>query len=200
VLDKDVSEEYLLANPHLYRESQAGRDMTAAKILAWIFRAAYQALVILATSLLLSVTISADGMIMDYYSASMLAYTALLIIQTITIAIETHNFTWINHIAVWGTLFLYFITVVIYNVIPAIEIYYVMLRLFSDKLFWLGIMLITVMAGAPIVATYYYQFQYQPWPHQIARKKELTKNKKGSQLLHRTGENAAEKDALLEID
>eukprot|EP00002_Diphylleia_rotans_P012715 TRINITY_DN248_c0_g1_i1.p1 TRINITY_DN248_c0_g1~~TRINITY_DN248_c0_g1_i1.p1 ORF type:complete len:174 (-),score=33.43 TRINITY_DN248_c0_g1_i1:71-592(-) len=87
---------------------------------------------------------------MDYESLSMVAFSSLIVIQTLTLAQETRYFTAMNHGVIWGTCLFYFFIIWLYNLIPAFDMYTVMNRLYADISFWFAIMVTTFLAITPV--------------------------------------------------
>eukprot|EP00002_Diphylleia_rotans_P025424 TRINITY_DN5023_c0_g1_i2.p1 TRINITY_DN5023_c0_g1~~TRINITY_DN5023_c0_g1_i2.p1 ORF type:complete len:1147 (-),score=229.78 TRINITY_DN5023_c0_g1_i2:131-3571(-) len=152
-LDIDVPISTLLRDPSHYREAESGKFMNAITFFSYFARAVYQACIILVVTIFSFNYTWAhvdDGSPMDYESISMISFTALIVIQTITLALETRYFTILNHIVIWGACLLYFFTVWTYNLIEAFDMYTVMNRLFGDPSFWLSVVVIVHLAIVPV--------------------------------------------------
>ena len=63
--------------------------------------------------------------------------------------------TWVNHIALWGTLITYSITMTIVNLIPGV-MYGVVSRLRSDSSYWLTVLLCVAFAIVPVYGIRFY--------------------------------------------
>lgn len=100
---------------------------------------------------LTSSKVQQDGHPIGYASLSMVAYTSLILVNTFTLIAESkyslfvscsnccRNLTMINHIVIWGTLFVYFITMVIANAIADESFYWIMFTLYSSPMYWFGV-------------------------------------------------------------
>ena len=93
-----------------------------------------------------------DGSPMDYASVGLVAYSASIILMNLTIAFETHTFTWINHVVVWGSILTYFPIVWIANLLPDLDMYFTMNRLFANWTFWTSVLLMVVASSVAFVA------------------------------------------------
>eukprot|EP00003_Mantamonas_plastica_P003630 TRINITY_DN1285_c0_g1_i1.p1 TRINITY_DN1285_c0_g1~~TRINITY_DN1285_c0_g1_i1.p1 ORF type:complete len:812 (+),score=295.79 TRINITY_DN1285_c0_g1_i1:1042-3477(+) len=179
-LDKDVQEESVFAHPYLYLDGQKNRFLNTSTIAWWIVRGFYQGLITLLVMLSIyndSWLHPLDGKPMDYLSISTPAYTAVIIIQTATIAYETNEFTGWNHFVIWGSLVFYFISMIAYNMTPGFEYFGVFTRLMTEPGFWLSTILTAWLCMMPIIATKYYYFTYHPMPNQLVRQMEAVYRK-----------------------
>jgi len=164
VLDKDLPEHTISSYPFLYKDSQCGRSFNLPVFALWFVRAIFQALVVYLLSLGVFYYSPVGS---NYASLSLTPFTVAIIVQTFTIAIESHSITIINHLLIWGTLASYFLVISIANLIPELDMYYSMNSLYSIPIFWLCIALVSVAAILPIVALKYIFYNYFPTPSQI---------------------------------
>jgi len=164
VLDKDVHEKNLLLLPRLYRETQASTFLNASVFSQWLVRALFQAAIVFFSAKVIF------GDILDLSSFSMVCYTACIIIQTLTIVIESYYLTWLNHLVIWGTLAAYFGIIAFLSYIVQDEFHSVMFVLFEDITFWLALAIITAGAMLPIVVIKSYVFNYRPQHFQEVQK------------------------------
>eukprot|EP01118_Nematostelium_gracile_P011223 TRINITY_DN3953_c0_g1_i1.p1 TRINITY_DN3953_c0_g1~~TRINITY_DN3953_c0_g1_i1.p1 ORF type:complete len:379 (-),score=66.07 TRINITY_DN3953_c0_g1_i1:95-1210(-) len=152
-LDRDIPEHIILKQPWLYQESQSGKFLSHWTMGGWIVRSLLQSItVFFFTISTFGDSINAmSGFPMDYESISVISYTALILINTLTIMNESHNLTWLNMCAVWGTLVCYFIAIVIFNYVESVSLFGATIRLMSEPLFWLMLLLTTISTMSPVV-------------------------------------------------
>jgi phospholipid-translocating ATPase len=191
-LDKDVSEENLLSNPHLYHETQKGKcalqcssictpfemflpfsvdlDMNAKVLAYWFVRTAAQSTIVFALSYLIfgEHYLQPTGQAPDFSTLSAVVYGICITIQTFTILIESNQLTFLNHVVIWGTMVSYFLAMLVLNMIsPFLQS--VMFRLFMDPNFWAGLALTVFIAFGPFIALKYITFNYNPMQYQVVQ-------------------------------
>jgi len=116
-LDRDVSQTALLNKSlyktrNVYRHGADSEFMNIKTIGAWLIRGSLQGIICAWLVLqIYSDTMEPDGTVMDNDTTSMVAYTAVITIQTITVIIESSSCTWINHAVIWSCfgLFIFYI-------------------------------------------------------------------------------------------
>ncbi|KAJ3450633.1 putative phospholipid-transporting atpase [Anaeramoeba flamelloides] len=175
--DKDVSEELIYLNPQLYLDSSKGRFFNKKTLFWWFVRAVYQGAI---TMLFLAFIFkdrdylyAMDGSGADQALISMTGFTAVLLLQTFTLALETKHWTLYNHLIIWGFLIFYYLSSLLANSLPNFEMYYAMFRTFSDPIHWLACLLINVVAQLPVVIAKYWSSQYTPTRADLIREKEV---------------------------
>ncbi|KAI0238925.1 hypothetical protein L0F63_005201 [Massospora cicadina] len=115
-VDKDISEEHLLATPSLYQHAP-GRDphyLLLSGTFRWLSWAIVQGLLIL----VLAVVLDLEGGLGTFalgtpgagLGLSYMAYSAVVVTVQLTLAFATNHFTWLNHAAIWGGVSVYFAT------------------------------------------------------------------------------------------
>jgi len=163
IFDKDLAETTIMNNPFLYRDSQSGRSFNLLVFSGWFFRALLQAFVVF----VVTVTVYLHEVGSDYATIALPAFTIGIIVQTLTVAIESHYLTSINHLLIWGTLIAYFIVISIANILPALDMYSSMITLYATPDYWLCILLVSVGTILPVIAVKYIYYNYFPSPAQI---------------------------------
>jgi phospholipid-translocating ATPase len=171
VLDKDVTESSLLRIPQIYQYSQNGYYMNARTMLLWFLRAVYQAVVIYIVCFGVYGTRFASvlsGRPMDYWAIGLVPYSAVLTIQMVTMALETNYWTWINHVLIWGSYILYIVLSLAISSVPLIKsagienLYWTYINLFSDPIFYLTVILATVLAILPVAIVKTFTTNFYP--------------------------------------
>eukprot|EP01114_Cavostelium_apophysatum_P012672 TRINITY_DN2894_c0_g1_i2.p1 TRINITY_DN2894_c0_g1~~TRINITY_DN2894_c0_g1_i2.p1 ORF type:complete len:1114 (+),score=267.19 TRINITY_DN2894_c0_g1_i2:219-3344(+) len=161
VLDKDHPEYYLMSNPILYRDCQKNKFFNYRTLFYWFTRALFQGIVVFTfTVLFYHDSIERDGVESNsgYDSMSNVAYTSLILINTFTILLESRNLTWINHFIIWGCLATYWASITVLNLFPTLNVipYDVMNHLFRTPLYWLTVLISTLMALLPVYLLNWY--------------------------------------------
>jgi len=146
ILDKDVPEYKIWNNPSLYIETQRGANLNIKTIILWSLRAFLQALIVFLTTIFAYYGTGTA----DYNSVSMVTYTAVIFVNSLTVATESNSMTWVNHLGIWGSIVAYFVLMTIINSFPASTMYYVMFHLFGKPTFWFTALIATVVAMIPV--------------------------------------------------
>lgn len=170
-LDKDINEQNLLLNPQLYHETQNGRFINTFTLLYWFVRSFAQSAIVFFCVIMLSHNHAANGRPSDWISISNMAYGACVIVQTLTIFLESNQLTFINQIVIWGTVVVYFAAMLILDVaLPSFN--GVMTGLFSDPVFWFGLILAVCAAILPIIALRFIMITWFPTRSQLVQRME----------------------------
>ncbi|KAJ6241987.1 putative phospholipid-transporting atpase [Anaeramoeba flamelloides] len=183
LLDKDVSEESVYLNPHLYRDSSQGRFYNKKTLFWWFIRAIYQG--VLAMVMLAGIyqgrgyIYPSDASGIDNQLLSMTGFTIVIQIQTFTMALETKHWTFYNHFIIWGFLVFFYISTIIANTLPNLEIYYLLFRAYSDPIHWLSCVLINTIVLAPVIIAKYWSAQYIPNRADLVREREVYYRSRG---------------------
>lgn len=175
-LDKDINEQNLLLNPQLYHETQSGRFINTFTILYWFVRSFAQSALVFFCVIMLGHDRTRNGFPSDWISTSSMAYGACVIVQCLTIFLESNQLTVIHHVVIWGTLALYFLAMMVIDVI--IPVFNgVVFGLFSDPVFWFGLVLAVAAAILPIVALRFIMITWFPTRSQLVQRMESLSSK-----------------------
>ena len=138
-MDKDVAPEVVCRYPQLYRAGQRSTSYSIRTMAWWFIMAVFHA----AVSLLFVVGAFGvayhhwgDGSPMDYDSISMVTYTTIVFVNTGLFLLNEHTVNVVNHFLLWGVLVAYFVMTTMYALVPFLEFYQVMIRLFVDPVYW----------------------------------------------------------------
>ncbi|CAI7795274.1 unnamed protein product [Closterium sp. NIES-53] len=119
--DQDVKAIYHLRYPRLYAQSQRNRLFTVGAIGMAMGKGMVQATILFALSflpLLLSSS-GADGRVLDLTAQGSILFTALVLAVNLELAVTIQYWTLMHHMAVWGSIALWFIFLAIVSYVPA---------------------------------------------------------------------------------
>jgi len=153
-LDQDRRAEQVLRIPSLYSESASLQWLSTPLFLSWCLRAAYQAfsvLFILAGFALFPVG-ARDGSTLDVSAADASVFSALILVQLITVATEMSYPTPYNHLINTGCLLLHVSIILIRNVWSGLGDSAMGTISASSPLMPLTVLLAAVVATAPFIA------------------------------------------------
>ncbi|XP_016843759.1 probable phospholipid-transporting ATPase IA isoform X4 [Nasonia vitripennis] len=150
LFDKVCSAETHLAHPSLYAAKNATESTFNIKVFwIWIFNALLHSALLYWLSLLAlkQDVIWGNGRDGGYLVLGNVVYTYVVVTVCGKAGLITNSWTWVTHLATWGSIILWFLFILIYsNFWPVINVGAVMLgndrMLFSSPVFWLGLILI----------------------------------------------------------
>ncbi|KAM9312630.1 phospholipid-transporting ATPase VB [Gastrophryne carolinensis] len=148
VLDKDVSDETLMSLPELYKTGQRSEAYKMSTFWIAILDAFYQSLICFFVPYF--TYYKSD---IDLFSFGTPINTATLFTILLHLAIEINNWTILHWVTIIGSIVLYFVVALVYNVIcVSCEVpspYWIMERQMSDASFYLICIITPVMALLP---------------------------------------------------
>ncbi|XP_053166190.1 phospholipid-transporting ATPase IH isoform X3 [Hemicordylus capensis] len=160
LMEQHVSPETLKRDPTLYRDVAKNAHLRWRVFIYWTFLGVFNAMVFFFGAYFLfdNTTVTSNGQLMTTNTHMMfgnwtfgtLVFTVLVFTVTLKLALDTHNWTWINHFVIWGSLLFYVVFSLLWGGIiwPFLNyqrMYYVFMQMLSSGPAWLGIvMLITV--------------------------------------------------------
>ncbi|POO03252.1 P-type ATPase, subfamily IV [Trema orientale] len=117
VLEQDVSSEVCLQFPALYQQGQRNIHFTWSRIIGWILNGTVSSLVIfLANIYILSPNaFRGDGAVADLTYLGAITYTCIIWTVNCQISLIISHFTWIQHLFIWGSIFLWYIFLFVYG-------------------------------------------------------------------------------------
>ncbi|KAL6053235.1 P-type phospholipid transporter, variant 2 [Balamuthia mandrillaris] len=157
LFDKDVHERMALQFPQLYSEGRRNIHFNIKVFLGWLINSIYHSLLIFIITVVMywenGGAMTWVGQSQGLYSMGVLMYTAVVLVVTGKLALETRSWTWLHHTALWGSLLVYFVFLVVWHSIDALhfaslgdDVYFVIYRLLEQPMFYLATFLIVVVA------------------------------------------------------
>ncbi|XP_060800774.1 probable phospholipid-transporting ATPase IA isoform X1 [Amyelois transitella] len=156
LFDKLCSSEIMLRHPVLYVPSQQGLLFNVRVFWVWAVNALLHSVLLFWLPMLLVShhVLWPSGKDGGFLVMGNFVYTYVVLTVCLKAGLATHSWTWVTHVAIWGSVAMWFIFILIYsNVYPWILIGAVMrgmdVMVFSSLLFWLGLVLVPACALAP---------------------------------------------------
>jgi phospholipid-translocating ATPase len=153
MLDKDVPEIALLQNPSIYRETVRGDSFSIQIFVGWFVRALFHGFFTVISSSILAKFYSPDGT-MDFNSLSMTSFTIVIFVQTLIMLIESHYLTYINFLAIFGSLISYLVISYVFSNYQSLGFFMSIPKLFRNASFWIFLTVFSIFAVGPIIAQY----------------------------------------------
>jgi len=98
----------------------------------------------------------------DHMLFGTIVATTLVIVVTAQVALDTSYWTWLNHLAIWGSLVFYFCLQFFYNQIFVGSYIGTMDTAMMDPTFWFTCLLSTVVLLLPVIAWRFYRSDVHP--------------------------------------
>ncbi|XP_043269148.1 probable phospholipid-transporting ATPase IA isoform X4 [Venturia canescens] len=187
LFDKVCSAETHLAHPRLYAAKNTTEATFNIKVFwVWIINALIHSSLLYWLSLLALQhdVVWENGRDGGYIVLGNFVYTYVVVTVCGKAGLVTNSWTWVTHLATWGSIILWFLFIVIYsNFWPALNVGAVMLgndrMLFTSPVFWLGLILIP--AAVLLVDVTIKAVQNTMWKplSEAAREQEIRKSDPG---------------------
>ncbi|XP_033606946.1 phospholipid-transporting ATPase IA isoform X9 [Cryptotermes secundus] len=153
LFDKVCSAETMLKYPALYKPSQ-NADLFNVKVFwVWILNSLGHSVILYWLPLLAAENdvIWSNGREGGYLLLGNIVYSYVVVTVCMKAGLVTNAWTWLTHLAIWGSIATWFIFIVIYsNFWPTIPVGAVMLgmdrMMYTSPVFWLGLFLIPFTA------------------------------------------------------
>ncbi|XP_065347057.1 probable phospholipid-transporting ATPase IA isoform X1 [Cloeon dipterum] len=156
LFDRACSADAMTKYPLLYKSSQLGSAFNRNVFWLWIFNSLFHSVLLFWLPLLAfeSDVVWSNGRDGGYLVLGNTVYSYVVMTVCLKAALVTHYWTWVTHLAIWGSIVAWFIFVVIYsNFWPLVPVGAVMAgqdrMVFSSPVFWLGLVLIPFTALLP---------------------------------------------------
>eukprot|EP00163_Fabomonas_tropica_P014185 TRINITY_DN2587_c0_g2_i3.p1 TRINITY_DN2587_c0_g2~~TRINITY_DN2587_c0_g2_i3.p1 ORF type:complete len:1203 (+),score=339.25 TRINITY_DN2587_c0_g2_i3:849-4457(+) len=151
-LDQDVSQEKSLEYPQLYMLGIHKKFYNFRVFWGWVVSAIFHSVVLF----WIPVTIfqheipSSDGTNGGMYFIGSVVYACVVVAVNLKVGLETHYWTWLNHLTIWGSIASIFVYYAVYcalwntpaNMAP--QMYFVFYRLAPLPLFWFTVIMVPI--------------------------------------------------------
>ncbi|XP_017784427.1 PREDICTED: probable phospholipid-transporting ATPase IA isoform X2 [Nicrophorus vespilloides] len=156
LFDKACSADMMILNPKLYKPSQNGQLFNVKVFWLWVCNGLFHSAILFWLPLFICQNdiIWASGQGGGYLVLGNIVYTVVVVTVCIKAGIVTNSWVWPTHCAIWGSIALWFVFIIVYsNFWPTLPIGSVMagmyIALFTSAIFWLCFILIPIMAIIP---------------------------------------------------
>ncbi|CAH2092341.1 unnamed protein product [Euphydryas editha] len=156
LFDKICSPEIMLRHPVLYIPSQQGLLFNVRVFWVWAVNALLHSVLLFWLPVLLTAhhVLWPSGRDGGYLVLGNLVYTFVVATVCLKAGLATHSWTWVTHVAIWGSLALWILFILVYsNLYPVILIGAVMRGMdrmvLSSLVFWFGLLLVPVATLLP---------------------------------------------------
>eukprot|EP00299_Pterocystis_sp_00344_P019797 c9793_g1_i1.p1 GENE.c9793_g1_i1~~c9793_g1_i1.p1 ORF type:complete len:1099 (+),score=250.37 c9793_g1_i1:1-3297(+) len=165
ILDRDLDPKMLKNWPEGYIPIRNNSLLNYRTFIEWFIRAIIQALIVFVfvTQTFSSDFVSAwNGRSLGDEELGLVAFSALVWIQVVTICLESTTITFFNAIALIGTQAAFYILNAGFSSVPRLSMYSLMFHLFGQPAYWLTVLLVVVTALIPVVLFKFFQLSEYP--------------------------------------
>lgn len=182
ILEQDVPANTCLDFPVLYQQGPRNVFFTWAQILGWMANGFYVSIISFWFGLgaFYAQALSRNGRLPELAGLGVAIYTTVVWTVNLQILVIQDYLTWIHHVVIWGSIFLYYLFMIIYGYIDpsftttGYEVFTEVLA--GSTLYWLFTLLLPVACLLPYFIYKTAQTQYFPMDHDIV--KELSHMRK----------------------
>ncbi|XP_062960453.1 phospholipid-transporting ATPase IF isoform X6 [Cynocephalus volans] len=188
LLEQHIDPHVLQSKPTLYRDISKNHLLSIKTFLYWTILGFSHAFIFFFGSYFLigkDISLLGNGQMFGNWTFGTLVFTVMVITVTVKMALETHFWTWINHLVTWGSIIFYFIFSLFYGGIlwPFLgsqNMYFVFIQLLSSGSAWFAIILMVVMCLFLDIVKKVFDRQLHPTSTQKA---QLTETNSGVKCL-----------------
>uniref|UniRef100_A0A8C4MBS0 Phospholipid-transporting ATPase n=1 Tax=Equus asinus asinus TaxID=83772 RepID=A0A8C4MBS0_EQUAS len=152
LLEQHIDPHVLQNKPTLYRDISKNRQLSIKTFLYWTILGFSHAFIFFFGSYFLmekDISLLGNGQMFGNWTFGTLVFTVMVITVTVKMALETHFWTWINHLVTWGSIIFYFVFSLFYGGIlwpflSSQNMYFVFIQLLSSGSAWFAIILMVV--------------------------------------------------------
>lgn len=167
VLDKNLSRRTLLKYPHLYGAGQRHEAYNLKLFFVTMIDMVWQSMVIFFIPYLAyrQSTVDASG-IGDLWTV------AVVILVNLHLAMDVLRWSWLTHAAIWGSIIVTCIAVILIDAIPDLPGYWAIFEIAKTSVFWFCLLAIIMAALIPRFVVKFFNQYVIPSDIQIARETE----------------------------
>ncbi|XP_037384573.1 phospholipid-transporting ATPase IH isoform X2 [Talpa occidentalis] len=158
LMEQHVGVETLRRDPALYRDVAKNALLRWPVFIYWTLLGVFDALVFFfgAYFIFENTAVASNGQVFGNWTFGTLVFTVMVFTVTLKLALDTHYWTWINHLVIWGSLLFYVVFSLLWGGIiwPFLSyqrMYYVFIQMLSSGPAWLAIVLLITVSLMPDV-------------------------------------------------
>ncbi|GBP79172.1 Phospholipid-transporting ATPase IA [Eumeta japonica] len=167
-------------HPVLYIPSQQGLLFNVRVFWVWAVNSLLHSVLLFWLPMLMTAhdVLWPSGKEGGYLVLGNIVYTYVVLTVCLKAGLCTHSWTWVTHVAIWGSVLLWFLFILVYsNLYPTIMIGAVMRGMdhmvFGSLVFWMGLVLIPVVTLVPDLLITVWWEQVQVVRHALAARSAL---------------------------
>ncbi|KAL7633000.1 UNVERIFIED_CONTAM: hypothetical protein RMT77_016710 [Armadillidium vulgare] len=149
IFDRSCSARTRMLFPELYKESQSGSQYNWMVFLWWVILALIHSVVVFTIPVFAMTQDVAwgSGLTGGYLVVGNMIYTYVVVTVCLKAGLITDAWTWVTHLAIWGSIASWFIFLVVYSnfwpILPmAPDMCGIYIQVFTSPIFWFGLIMI----------------------------------------------------------
>jgi len=180
VQEKDVPAEKMTKYPQLYESGQKQQEFSMRLLYLWLLTGVKDSLAIFFFN------IYAHGILEGIWELGLGTYASVVVTVTFRLALEIHTWTWITAVCTFGSMACWFFWMLIIGACPMFITDGTMFRVpyhtFATCVFWLTVLLVSMLCVFPSMAIIYVFRTYLPENYHIVQEEVKLENER-SELL-----------------
>ncbi|XP_009795171.1 putative phospholipid-transporting ATPase 4 [Nicotiana tabacum] len=200
VFEQDVSSEICLQFPALYQQGPKNLFFDWYRIIGWLGNGVYTSLVIFFLNIMFfyDQAFCAEGQTADLTILGTSMFTCIIWAVNCQIALTMSHFTWIQHVFIWGSIAVWYLSLVLYGMILPDYAKYAF-RILQEELgpspiYWCTTLVVTLACILPYLAHIAFQRSFHPMDHHIIQEiKYYKKDVKDERMWKRQQTKARQK-------
>ncbi|XP_074634074.1 phospholipid-transporting ATPase IF-like isoform X2 [Acropora palmata] len=176
IFEQNIESEALQSQPRLYRDLAKNYRLSWTEFFFWIASGYWHALVLFFGSFFFFQSGSLGSAMLQYgnWSFGTFVFTVCIVVSNLKLALVTHYWTWMTHVATWGSILLFFVSTIAFNAETwkgaqlafgetiSLDMYGVFYQLLSTGVVWLGILLLIFTSLLPDIVFMLIGRQFYP--------------------------------------
>ncbi|KAJ1984992.1 hypothetical protein H4R34_000336 [Dimargaris verticillata] len=138
----------------------------------WTLRAVYQALMTLLLAAVLATNWQSAAQTQEecLQVLQALVFTVVILVAQGTLALYMNSFTWVNYVALFGTMVAYFVFSYGFSIPAPFGMYHLMHTLYRDPAYWAAAVILSMLCLLPFTIWRYYVVNYRPKPFEALQR------------------------------
>lgn len=171
IQEQDVPAEKATKYPQLYETGQKQQEFSMKILYLWLLTGVIHSIAIFFMNLF------AHGFSEGIWELGEACYASVVVTVTFRLALEIHTWTWISVICTFGSMACWFFWMLLIGAVPKFitdgTMYQVPNHVFNTGIFWLSVLLVSMLCIFPDMAIIYYKRTYFPEKYHIVQEEAL---------------------------
>ncbi|XP_077254215.1 putative phospholipid-transporting ATPase 4 isoform X2 [Tasmannia lanceolata] len=173
VFEQDVSSDVCLQFPALYQQGPRNVFFDWYRIIGWMANGLYASLIIffLNINIFYDQAFRAGGQTADMAAVGTTMFTCIIWAVNCQIALTMSHFTWIQHLFVWGSIFTWYLFLVLYGMSSPIfsgNAFRILVEALAPApIYWSITLVITAACNLPYLTHIAFQRSFNPMDHHV---------------------------------
>lgn len=174
ILDRNLSPATLLKYPGLYKSGQQNESYNRPLFWLTMLDTLWQSLVLFYVPVF-----TYRHSTVDIWSIGSVWTISVVVLVNIHLAMDVEHYTWISHLAIWGSIAATYICLIVLDVLTEpipLPSYWVIFHVASTACYWFDILLIIILALLPRFMIKVAKQRFRPADVDVAREEEVLKS------------------------